>query len=462
VPESSTVFKRVLVANRGEIAARLIRACHAVGSEAVAVYSEADADAPYVAQADHAVAIGPGPAAESYLRIDVVLDAARDSGAEAIHPGYGFLSENPAFAEACEAAGVAWVGPPPSAMRAMADKVDARRLVYAAGVPVVPGTEDPVTAESAAAAAAELNFPLMVKAAKGGGGIGMTVVRNLDELARAVDSAAARAGAAFGDASVYLERYIENPRHIEVQVLGEADGRIFHLYERECSVQRRHQKVIEETPSQALDDAGRGALCAAAVRAAEAVDYRSAGTVEFIYGADEFFFLEMNTRLQVEHPVTEATTGTDLAVAQLRIAAGEPSGIDAVDRHGHAIEFRIYAEDPVRFLPSPGLLTTWQEPAGEGIRVDSGVAAGYRVTHFYDPLLAKLIVSANGRDDCIARALEALQAFRIEGVKNNLATHIEVLGSPEFRSGGYDTGLLGLIGERRKAGASAAAAGERS
>jgi acetyl-CoA carboxylase biotin carboxylase subunit len=450
VPESSTVFKRVLVANRGEIASRLIRACHAAGAEAVAVYSEADAQAPYVTQADATVAIGPSPAAESYLKIDVLLQAARSSRAEAVHPGYGFLSENPAFAEACEAAGLAWVGPPPAAMRAMADKVGARRLVHAAGVPVVPGTETPITAQSAAAAAAELNFPLMVKAAKGGGGIGMTVVRDSAELAGAVDTAAARAGAAFGDASVYLERYIESPRHIEVQVIGESDGRVFHLYERECSVQRRHQKVIEETPSQALDNDAREQLGAAAVRAAEAVDYRSAGTVEFIFGGGNFYFLEMNTRLQVEHPITEATTGADLALAQLRIAAGEPSGIRTGHRHGHAIEFRIYAEDPVRFLPSPGLLETWDEPAGEGIRVDSGVAAGYRVSHFYDPLLAKLIVSADDRDAAIARSTDALRAFKITGVKSNIPTHLEVLASPEFCSGSYDTGLLGLLAARRK------------
>jgi acetyl-CoA carboxylase, biotin carboxylase subunit len=445
------VFKRVLIANRGEIASRLVRACHAAGAEAVAVYSEADAEAPYVAQADRAVAIGPSPAAESYLRIDALLDAALSSGAEAIHPGYGFLSENPAFAEACEASGLAWVGPPPAAMRAMADKVGARSLVHAAGVPVVPGTETAVTAASASDAAAELNFPLMVKAARGGGGIGMTVVRDSDELERAVDTAAARAGAAFGEASVYLERYIENPRHIEVQVVGESNGDVFHLYERECSVQRRHQKVVEETPSQALDDDDRERLGAAAVKAAEAVDYHSAGTVEFIFGGGHFYFLEMNTRLQVEHPITEATTGADLALAQLRIAAGEPSGIRTGHRHGHAIEFRIYAEDPVRFLPSPGLLKTWEEPAGEGIRVDSGVAAGYRVTHFYDPLLAKLIVSAEDREAAMARSVHALQAFKIEGVKSNIPTHLEVLASPEFRSGAYDTGLLGLLADRRPA-----------
>jgi acetyl-CoA carboxylase biotin carboxylase subunit len=447
------VFKRVLVANRGEIASRLIRACHAAGAEAVAVYSEADAEAPYLNQADAAVAIGPAPPAESYLNIEAVLGAARSSGAEAVHPGYGFLSENPDFAEACEAAGMTWVGPPPSAMRAMSDKVDARRLVHAAGVPVVPGTEGPVTPAEAVEAAAELNFPLMVKAAKGGGGIGMTVVRDYDQLGTAVETAAARAGAAFGDASVYLERYVENPRHIEVQVMGEADGTVFHLYERECSVQRRHQKVIEETPSRALDENTRAELCAAAVRAAAAVGYRSAGTVEFIFGGGQFYFLEMNTRLQVEHPITEATTGTDLALAQLRIAAGEHSGIDTVMQRGHAIEFRIYAEDPVRFLPSPGLIEAWEEPAGEGIRVDSGVAAGFRVTHFYDPLLAKLIVSAGTRDAAIERSVEALHAFRVEGVKNNIPTHLEVLASPEFRSGDYDTGLLAQLGERRKAAA---------
>jgi acetyl-CoA carboxylase biotin carboxylase subunit len=447
------VFNRVLIANRGEIASRLVRACHAAGAEAVAVYSEADADAPYVTEADSAVAIGPAPPADSYLNFEAVLGAAASSGAEAIHPGYGFLSENPAFAEACQAAGLTWVGPPPAAMRAMADKVDARRLVHAAGVPVVPGTEAPVTIEGAVEAAAELNFPLMVKATKGGGGIGMTVVRDYEQLGTAVETAAARAGAAFGDASVYLERYIENPRHIEVQVMGEADGTVFHLYERECSVQRRHQKVIEETPSTALDDAARAEICAAAVRAAAAVGYRSAGTVEFIFSGGEFYFLEMNTRLQVEHPITEATTGTDLALAQLLIAAGEHSGIETVMQHRHAIEFRIYAEDPVRFLPSPGLIEVWEEPSGEGIRVDSGVAAGYRVTHFYDPLLAKLIVSADDRAAAIERSIEALEAFRVVGVKNNIPTHLEVLASPEFRSGTYDTGLLAGLGARRKAAA---------
>jgi acetyl-CoA carboxylase biotin carboxylase subunit len=455
------VFKRILVANRGEIASRLIRACHDVGAEAVAVYSEADADAPFVREADEAVAIGPPPAAESYLKIDTIVEAARRTGAEAVHPGYGFLSESPAFAEACEGAGVRWIGPPVKAMEAMADKVRARNIVSEARVPVVPGTAQAVTPQLAGAEAERIGFPLMVKAAKGGGGIGMTVVRSPAELDAAVNTAIARAGAAFGDASVFLERYVEDPRHIEVQVLGEADGRIYHLYERECSVQRRHQKVIEETPSMALDEATRDELCAAGARAAEAVGYRSAGTVEFIYGRSggaepAFFFLEMNTRLQVEHPVTEMTLGVDLAVAQVRIAAGEASGIaQPLQRRGHAIEFRVYAEDPVRFFPSPGRITAWEPPVGEGIRVDSGVAAGYTVSHFYDPLLAKLVVHADSRDAAIDRAIGALEAFRVEGVKNNIPTHLEVLRSDEFRSGTYNTGLLDLLARRRKAAAGA-------
>jgi acetyl-CoA carboxylase biotin carboxylase subunit len=453
------VFRRILIANRGEIASRLIRACHAVGAEAVAVYSEADAELPFVAQADGAVAIGPAPAPESYLNAEAILRAARDSGAEAVHPGYGFLSERADFAEAVEAAGLVWVGPPAAAMRAMADKVDARRLVAAAGVPVVPGSEGAVGPEEALAVAREVGYPLICKAAKGGGGIGMAVVRGDAELLAALETATARAAAAFGDASVFLERYVESPRHIEVQVLGEADGRVFHLFERECSVQRRHQKVIEETPSQALDDATRGELCAAAVRAAEAVGYRSAGTVELIYGGDRFHFLEMNTRLQVEHPITEETLGVDLAVAMLRIAAGQRSGIDpaALRPRGHAIEFRIYAEDPVRFLPSPGLITAWEEPSGEGVRVDAGVREGVRVTHFYDPLLAKLVVSGPDRETAIARAEAALRSFRIEGVKNNVPTHLEVLASPEFRSGRYDTGLLEVLKVRRDEARRAAA-----
>jgi len=456
------LFRRILIANRGEIASRLIRACHDAGSEAVAVYSDADEAAPFVSEADEAVRIGPAPAAESYLKVDAILGAARHTEAEAIHPGYGFLSESPDFALACTANSITWIGPPVEAMRAMADKVQARNIVSAAGVPVVPGTDHPVTAKDAAAEADRIGYPLMVKAARGGGGIGMTVVRSPAELATAMDTAIARAGAAFGDASVFLERYLENPRHIEVQVLGEADGRIYHLFERECSVQRRHQKVIEETPSLALDDATRDQLCAAGARAAGSVGYRSAGTVEFIYGrsgdaSPAFYFLEMNTRLQVEHPITEMTLGVDLPVAQIRIAEGRDAGIQQpLTRNGHAIEFRIYAEDPIRFFPSPGQLTVWEPPRGEGIRVDSGVSAGYRVSHFYDPLLAKLVVHAGTRDAAIKRAVAALEAFRIEGVKNNIPTHLEALRSEEFLSGRYDTGLLGLLSGRRRTAPSGA------
>jgi acetyl-CoA carboxylase biotin carboxylase subunit len=447
------LFGRVLVANRGEIASRLIRACHAVRAQAIAVYSDADVDAPYVREADEAVAIGPAAPAESYLNIARIIDAARESGSQAVIPGYGFLSENPDFGEACLAAGLAWVGPPPDAMRAMADKLEARRIVVKAGVPVVPGSDGPVGTEQAGRVADVVGYPVMVKAARGGGGIGMTLVRNETELSAALETATARAQAAFGDATVFIERYVEHPRHIEVQVMGEADGRVFHLYERECSVQRRHQKVIEETPSQALDSTTRSEICQAAVGAAEAVGYRSAGTVEFIFSAGNFYFLEMNTRLQVEHPITEETLGVDIPVMMLRIAAGEPVSPGVLRRRGHAIEFRVYAEDPVRFLPSPGLIETWEPPAGRGVRVDSGVAAGYKVSHFYDPLLAKLVVSGRNRKQAIERAVTALQGFRVEGVKTNLSIHLEVLQTPEFRSGDYDTGLLGVIGSRKTANA---------
>jgi len=461
------VFSRVLVANRAEIASRLIRACHAVEAKAIAVYSEADSDSPHVREADEALAIGPAPPAESYLNIDRIIDAARRAEAQAVIPGYGFLSENPDFAEACIAAELAWVGPRPAAMRAMADKLHARRIVAQAGVPVVPGSEGPVGIEQAQRVADVVGYPVMVKAARGGGGIGMTAVRDESELDAALQTATARAQAAFGDATVFIERYVEKPRHIEVQVIGEADGRVFHLYERECSVQRRHQKVIEETPSQALDSESRSRLCQAAVNAAEAVGYSSAGTVEFLMSGGnagaapphDFYFLEMNTRLQVEHPITEETLDVDIPVMMLRIAAGERVSPGLLRRRGHAIEFRIYAEDPVRFLPSPGTIEVWEPPAGDGIRVDSGVAAGCRVSHFYDPLLAKLVVHGRNRQQALERAVAALQNFRIEGVKTNLSMHLEVLESPEFRSGNYDTALLERLAEQRTAASAAGTAG---
>ena len=450
------MLKRVLVANRGEIAARLIRACHAVGAEAVAVYSEADTGAAFLAGADATVLLGPPPPTESYLKVDAVLRAAADTGADAVHPGYGFLSENPAFAEAVEAAGLTWVGPPPGAMRAMADKIDARNLVAAAGVPVVPGTAAPVDAERALAEANRIGFPLMVKAAKGGGGIGMTVVTTRPSWWPPSRPQPPARGAAFGDASVFLERYVEEPRHIEVQVLGEADGRVFHLFERECSVQRRHQKVIEETPSMALDAATREELCAAAVRAAEAVGYRSAGTVEFIYGqAASFYFLEMNTRLQVEHPITEATLGVDLAAAQLRIAAAAQRyrTAAAASRPRHRVPHLRRGPRPLPALAGGD--------HGLGAAGRGGHPGGQRGRRRLPrhPLLRPAAGQADrqrrDREQAMARAGAALHAFKVEGVKNNIPTHLEVLASPEFRSGGYDTGLLALLSERRKAAASA-------
>ena len=443
-------LRRVLVANRGEIARRVIRACHDEGLEAVAVHSEVDAAAPFVGEADAAVLIGPGPAAQSYLSIEALLDAARRSGADAVHPGYGFLSENAGFAGAVAAAGLTWVGPPAEVIAAMGDKVAARAAMRAAGVPVVPGTDDALGEDDDVdAAAAAVGFPLMVKARAGGGGIGMQRVDDPATLAAAVATARQRAAAAFGDGGVFLERFVDGPRHVEVQVLADAHGGAIHLGERECSVQRRHQKVIEESPSCALDDALRERMTAAALRAAAAIGYRNAGTVEFLVdAAGDFHFLEMNTRLQVEHPVTEMRTGIDIVRLQLRIAAGEPLGLtqDGVRFAGHAIEMRVYAEDPYRMFPSPGTITAWREPSGPGIRVDAGVVEGSVVSHLYDPLLAKLIVHAPTRDQALERALEAVDGFTVEGVRTNLPLHRHILTSAPFRGGDYTTALLEVIG----------------
>ncbi len=443
-------LRRVLVANRGEIARRVIRACHDEGLEAVAVHSEVDAAAPFVGEADHAVAIGPGPAPRSYLDVAALLEAARRSGADAVHPGYGFLSENAGFAAAVTAAGLTWVGPPAEVIAAMGDKVAARTAMRAAGVPVVPGTDGALGPdEDAAAAAAAVGFPLMVKARAGGGGIGMQRVDDPAALERAVATARQRAAAAFGDGGVFLERFVDRPRHVEMQVIADAHGSAVHLGERECSVQRRHQKVIEESPSCALDAGLRERMAEAALRAAAAIGYRNAGTVEFLVdAAGDFHFLEMNTRLQVEHPVTEMRTGIDIVRLQLRIAAGEPLGLtqDGVGFEGHAIEMRIYAEDPYRMLPSPGTITAWREPSGPGVRVDSGVVEGSVVSHLYDPLLAKLIVHAPTREAAIELALDAVDGFGVEGVRTNLALHRHVLTSAPFRAGDYTTALLEVIG----------------
>lgn len=443
------MFESVLVANRGEIARRVIRTCQRLGIKAIAVHSEADADALHKREADESVLLGPAAPAESYLDSVRVLEAARQTGAQAVHPGYGFLAENADFAQRVIDAGLAWVGPPPAAMAAMGDKITARNRMAAAGVPVAAGTAEPVAdADAAVAAAADIGYPIMVKASAGGGGIGMGIAADEAELLKAVETARSRAERFFGSPAVLLERYLPHSRHVEVQVLGLADGRVVALGERDCSVQRRHQKVIEETPSPGLTAGLRARMLAAAIRAGEAVGYRNAGTVECLVsgvGDDaDFVFLEMNTRLQVEHPVTELVTGLDLVEQQLRIAAGEPVGFvpDRLRPHGHAIEMRVYAEDPQRFLPGPGLITRWTEPTGPGVRVDAAYTAGDTVTTFYDPLLAKLCVYGETRLEALERARTAVAAFDIAGPKVNLAFLAEVLDNEEFVSGDYDTGLV--------------------
>jgi len=441
------VLNSVLVANRGEIARRILATARRLGIRAVAVYSEADADLPFVAEADEAVLIGPAPPGQSYLDAGAVLAAARRTGAAAIHPGYGFLAENPAFARRVLAEGLIWVGPPPEAIEQMGDKINARNLMARAGVPVSAGTTEPVTsAYGAETKAARFGYPVMVKAAAGGGGIGMSAVTGPAGLAAAFETARTRAERFFGDPAILLERYIDHARHVEVQILGLADGRVVALGERDCSVQRRHQKVAEEAPSPGVGPALRARMLAAAVRAGAAVGYRGAGTVECLVdpAADDFVFLEMNTRLQVEHPVTELVTGIDLVEQQFRIAAGADVSFDpaGVRPRGHALELRVYAEDPVRFLPSPGTITRWDEPAGDGVRVDAGYAAGNKVTQFYDPLLAKLCVHGPDRDRALARAREAVAAFQITGPRTNLPFHAELLASEEFRSGDYDTSII--------------------
>jgi len=443
----------VLVANRGEIARRVIRTARRLGVTAVAVYSDADAELPYVREADQAVHIGPAQPALSYLNAAAIIDAARKTGAAAVHPGYGFLAENADFAGQVIAAGLTWVGPDPAAIEQMGDKIRARNLMERAGVPVSPGSREPVTDEAAAVAEADrIGYPVMVKAAAGGGGIGMGVASGEAELRAAFATARSRAERFFGSPEILIECYVERARHVEVQILGLADGTVLALGERDCSVQRRHQKVAEETPSPGVSPALREQMLAAAVRAGQAVGYRGAGTVECLVDTDagSFVFLEMNTRLQVEHPVTELVTGLDLVEQQFLIAAGEPPSFDpaAVHPSGHALELRLYAEDPVRFLPSPGTITRWEEPSGAGIRVDAGYQAGNTVTPYYDPLLAKLCVHGAHRAQALARARDAVAAFAVEGLKTNLAFHAELLASPDFVSGDYDTSLVSKLRPR--------------
>jgi acetyl-CoA carboxylase biotin carboxylase subunit len=442
------VFDSVLVANRGEIAVRVIRTVQRLGMRAVAVYSEADAGALHVRVADEAVAIGPAAPAQSYLDIGRVLSAAADTAVQAVHPGYGFLAENAGFASAVAAAGLTWIGPTPESMDAMGDKVAARNLMSDTGVPVAPGTRQAVTdVGEATARAGEVGYPLMVKASAGGGGIGMAVVADEAGLLSAFETARTRAERFFGSPAILLERFVPAARHVEVQILGLADGRVVALGERDCSVQRRHQKVAEEAPSPGLDDPTRARMLAAAVRAGEAIGYRGAGTVEFLVDTaerGEFFFLEMNTRLQVEHPVTELVTGLDLVEEQLRIADGQPPTFGAAvpPSRGHALELRVYAEDPRRFLPSPGTIRRWEEPTGEGVRIDAGYAAGDTVTPYYDPLIAKLCVWADDRDTALRRAADAVGGFVIEGPKTNLPFFTELLADEGFVRGTYDTGLI--------------------
>jgi len=444
-------FRKILVANRGEIAVRVMRACREMGIGTVAVFSEADRAALHVRMADQALCIGPPPARESYLSIDKIIAACRSSGAEAVHPGYGFLSENEDFADACERAGIVFIGPPSAAMRMMGDKTAARATMTRAGVPVVPGDNGPdgrgfPSSEDALAAARRIGFPVMLKAAAGGGGKGMRLVASEDKFEAAYAGARREALAAFGDDAVYLEKAIVGPRHVELQVFADSHGNVVHLGERDCSIQRRHQKVIEESPSPAVDATLRERMGQMAVQAARACGYVGAGTIECLLDprSRDFYFLEMNTRLQVEHPVTEMVTGRDLVHLQIRVAQGEPLGFSQAEvvQRGAAIEFRVYAEDSQKFLPSPGTITHLRAPSGPFVRDDSGVSAGSTVTPYYDPLLAKLIVWGQTRMEAICRGQAALGEYRVRGIRNNLAFHRRVLAHPAFRAGDYDTGFI--------------------
>jgi len=440
-------FGKVLIANRGEIAVRVIRACREMGIASVAVFSEADRESLHVMLADEAVLLGPAPASESYLAIEKIIAAARATGADAIHPGYGFLAENAVFAEACGAAGLVFIGPPPAAIRSMGNKMAARRMAMEMKVPVVPGTAEPLADDAEAARiAAAVGYPVMIKAALGGGGKGMRLVRAPGELAPALRAARSEAGAAFGDAAVYIERYVEEPRHIEIQVLADRHGNVVHLGERECSIQRRHQKLIEESPSSFTTPELQRLMGEAACRVAAAVGYVNAGTVEFLVDRERgFYFLEMNTRLQVEHPVTELVTGRDLVKEQLRIAAGEKLGFtqDDVARNGWALECRINAEDPYAgFIPSPGRITSLRPASGPWVRDDSGVYSGYTMPRFYDTLMAKLVVWGPDRETAIARMARALAEYKVVGVQTTIPILQHIMRDPDFVAGRLSTHFL--------------------
>ena len=446
----SAPFRKILIANRGEIAVRVMRTCERLGMATVAVYSDADKNSLHVRSADEAYHIGPAAPSESYLVIDKLIQAARQSGAEAIHPGYGFLSENPRFADACQEAGVVFIGPDSKSMRQMGDKVSARKVAREAGAPVVPGLEGVETdIATFVKIADEVGYPVLIKASSGGGGKGMRLVQQASELEGAIESAAREAEKAFGDGSIYLEKYIQRPRHIEFQIFGDTFGNVTHLFERECSIQRRHQKIIEETPSPALNDELRTQMGEAAVNIAGLAKYCNAGTVEFLLDeSGAFYFLEMNTRLQVEHPVTEMTTGLDLVEEQIRIAAGEKLSekLLTARQTGHAIECRIYAEDAAnKFFPSSGVLLRYVEPKGEGIRVDSGVSQNDRVGIEYDPILAKLVVCGRNRNEARERMIEALQSYSILGIKTCVGYLAKILETDEFQRGDVYTDFVDTV-----------------
>src|SRR5579863_6501388 len=438
------MFKKLLIANRGEIAVRILRACRDLGIAGVVVYSDVDRAALHVRMADEAYAIGPAPSRESYLRIDKLMEVARRSGCDALHPGYGFLAENPELPRACAEAGIAFIGPPSGAMERLGAKTAARELAFRAGVPMVPGVREPIPQlETARRIAGEIGYPVLLKAVAGGGGKGMRTVASANELPAAWRDAASEALNAFGDERVYIEKYLDRPRHIEMQIFADARGNVVYLGERECSVQRRHQKVIEEAPSPFMTPELRKAMGEAAVRLAREAGYRNAGTVEFLVDANRnFYFLEVNTRLQVEHPVTETVTGLDLVELQLRVAAGEQLPIEQQDvtLRGHAMECRIYAEDPENhFFPSPGKIISWRHPHGPGIRLDEGVYSGWTVPGDYDPLLAKLIASGGSRTEVITRLQRALEEFEIAGIRTNTILFERILAHPDFQKGAIHT-----------------------
>jgi acetyl-CoA carboxylase biotin carboxylase subunit len=439
------MFKRVLIANRGEIACRVIWACHELGIETVAIFSEADREALHVQLADQAICIGPPSATQSYLSIPTVISAAEVSNVDAIHPGYGFLSENAHFAEVCRDCNIKFIGPSPEIIRLMGDKARAREAMKAAGVPIVPGSEGVIENDAQALAVAQrIGFPVIIKAVAGGGGRGMRIVRSQTELAKALEAARTEAQAAFGDGDVYIEKYIERPRHIEIQIMADEGGHVVHLGERECSIQRRHQKLIEESPSVIVTPERRAEVGAIAVKAAREIGYTNAGTMEFLFDGEQFYFMEMNTRIQVEHAVTEMVVNADLVRAQILMAAGEPLEFhqEEIDLWGHAIECRVNAEDPDTFLPSPGIITALTIPGGPGVRVDSALYPGYRVPPYYDSLVAKVIVRGRHRLEAIARMKRVLQGFAVEGIKTTIPLHLRILNDPDFIAGHISTHFM--------------------